>query len=153
MIHRDEPRKFYSDGVLINMSPFEAAPTAKFRGRRRVWRLTKPLDVLITGKNWSQDIHVPLGYETDFGTVPIFLQMILGNRDTYAEVFTVHDMLCDDNAPGFIANSLLRTMLLLLRAPYWKRLAFYFGLQLFGYQSPASKLFAKSKSLFTKGRK
>jgi hypothetical protein len=149
MIHKDDERKGVFGGVEIQMSPFEAAPTSKFRGRRRVWKLTKPLDVSITGSNWAQDIHVPVGYETDFGTIPIFLQMILGNRDTYVEVFTVHDMLCDYEVPGFVANSILRTMMLLLGAPYWKRLAFYIGLQLFGYQSPTSRLVAKAKALLT----
>ena len=79
----------------------------------------------ITSKGLDISIEVPVGFKTDFATLPIVTQLVLGNRDQYVHAAIMHDWLCETHVPRFIANSLMRSLLLVVGCPYWKRLLFF----------------------------
>lgn len=68
-----------------HISRFNGQETAKLTSELRC-------TVLIDGNR--MDIVVPVGFETDFGTVPKFAQCIVQARGKADRAFIVHDWLC-----------------------------------------------------------
>lgn len=128
--------------VYINGGPFELhytipslSPTNKWNGPRRIHRLNKPFRIRLTyeGGYWKHD--VPEGFETDLASFPLVLQLLLGNRDDYAEESLLHDSLYREGIPVFFANAMMRIIMERLGRPWWKRFLVFYGLMLFGYRS------------------
>ncbi len=90
-------------------------------------------------------MEVPAGFCTDLATLPIFVQLLLGNRDDWAEAAVIHDMLCRHNVSPFMANSTMRLVMHVTHAPKWKQILFFYGLMTVGYQSPGQRFFRHIK--------
>lgn len=137
----DNPaRTWRRNGLKISMSAFQAAPTSRFSGRRRIWVLLSPFSIYISSNGLRQSIEIPAGFETDFGSVPLLCQLFLGNRDEYAECCTIHDFCCETNVPYFVANAWLRASLFVVGAPWYKQWGYYYPVMIFGYKSPFARL-------------
>lgn len=118
-------------------------PTSKHNGRRRVYRLVKRFACDIYYRGGTDLVRVPEGYETDFATLPLICQLVLGNRDDYAEESVIHDWLCSNDLPRFYSNAKMRIIMTALGRPKWKILAVYYGLMIFGYKSFAMETFKR----------
>jgi hypothetical protein len=119
-------------------------PTLKRNGSRRVYALVKSFSFKLTFPGGVESINIPAGYETDFATLPLPLQLVLGNRDDYLEESIIHDWLCDNNQPRFFTNAKMRQVMFVLKRPRWKRWAIFYGLMIFGYGSWLMSVFTRS---------
>jgi len=137
------------NGLTIKMTPLQTEPIDQWTGRRRQHKLLQDFTLIIVSEGMTQTVTVPKGFVTDWATVPLFCQLILGNHDDYAEAAALHDYLCVTHVPYFVANSWMRSAMFALGAPKWKRIAFFYALMFFGYDSPLSHFFAKIKSWIT----
>ena len=138
--HPDGTREWSLNGLRVLTTPIEVRATDTKWGRRRVYELLKPYSVIMKTREFNLSVDVPAGYQTDFGSVPIIAQVLLGNRDNYLHSFLAHDALCDQHFPPFIANGVLRMIMLATGVPMWKRLTYYYALQIMGYGSPPRRL-------------
>jgi hypothetical protein len=132
-------KRWKKNGLKIEVSPLATLPTDMWVGRRRQHRLIWDFMVKIESKGMVMKIAVPKGYHTDYATLPLFCQLVLGNRDDYSEAAVAHDWLCTTHVPAFIANQFMRSLMFAYDAPWWKRVAFFYGLMIFGYGSPLSR--------------
>jgi hypothetical protein len=135
------------------MTPLQSEPLNQWSGRRRQHALLQDFSLIIVSQGMTNQVTVPKGFITDWATVPLFCQLILGNRDDYAEAACLHDYLCVTNVPYFVANSWMRSAMFALGAPRWKRVAFFYALMIFGYDSSASRGIAKAKNYIAKWRR
>ena len=138
------------NGLTVKMTPLKTEAVDLWNGRRRCHRLLEDFCLIIVSHGLEQRVQVPKGFDTDFATIPVFCQMVLGNSDTYAEAATLHDWLCTTHVPRFICNAWMRSALFCLGAPMWKQRAFYWGLMLFGYDSPLANAINKLRRKNTK---
>lgn len=153
-------KKWQKNGLEVTMSELSTSPTGARDGRRRVHRLNKPFYINIKSTDRStlewmnMEIKVPMHFHTDFATLPLFCQLVLGNRDDWMEAAVAHDWLCVKHINGWVANTWMRSIMLALGAPWWKRVAFFYGLQIFGYGSYLQKVGGRLwKWISTFGRK
>jgi hypothetical protein len=125
------------------MTDIVLTPTDRMVRGRRVYRLLKTFVFHLSFAGGDDFIEIPQGYEFDFASMPKFLQLILGNRDNVGtlEASLIHDWLCDNKQPGFYTNAKLRSVMFILGVPLWKRMAFYIGLQAFGYGSSINYIY------------
>lgn len=130
------------NGLKISMSDLVCEPTVETDGRRRCWQLVKPFTYMVESPGLVYVISVPETFVTDFATLPLFCQLVLGNRDDWVEAAVLHDWLCETNVPRFIANACMRSTLFVLGCPRWKRVLFFYGLMIFGYKSGLSNIFS-----------
>lgn len=140
-------------GFRVDASEVNLVPTHKYNGRRRIYRLDKDFWIVFTYTCGRQEFCVKAGEETDFATIPIFLQIVLGNRDAVGilEASIIHDLLCRLELPRSITMAYMWVAMVSYKVPSWKRYGFLFGLMLFGYNSWPSNIFKKIKaSLFSK---
>lgn len=130
-------------------------PTDKYNGRRRIYRLQQAFKFSLSFKGGSESINIPAGYETDLASLPVILQVILGNRDDCGilESSLIHDWLCDNNQPRFFTNAKMRQVQYVLGVPRWKRWAFFYGLMAFGYKSVIYEMCKAWLSKLKGGRK
>lgn len=142
---------FVENGVCdAKFSPLVLKPTNDYNGRRRIYELDQDFTYLLTFPGGSDQVTVPAGYKTDLATLPVVLQVILGNRDDYAEEAIIHDWLCDHKMPRFYTNARMRSLMYVLGRPYWKQRAVFYGLMLFGYGSWIMEIW---NAIWTRGKK
>ena len=147
------PRRHWNqNGLSINMTPLKTTAMNVFQGRRRCWKLDCDFTMIIASKGMEQRVTVPKGFHTDYATIPIACQLILGNRDDWAEIAVIHDFLCVTHVPRFICNAWMRAGLFCLGCPYWKRLLFFYGLMLLGYGSPIGNFCHRVKAWWVNWR-
>lgn len=118
-------------------------PTEKRNGSRRVYELMSAFVFTLRYPGGTETIKIPPGYETDFATLPLPLQLVLGNRDDYLEESIIHDWLCDNKQPRFFTNAKMRQVMFVLKRPRWKRMAIFYGLMVFGYGSYLMSIFSR----------
>lgn len=121
-------------------------PTNRYNGSRRIYKLVEPFTFVLIFPGGQESITVPAGYWTDFATLPLPLQLVLGNRDDYLEESIIHDWLCDKRQPRFFTNAKMRQVMFVLNRPRWKRWAIFYGLMVFGYGSWIMELFTRNKA-------
>jgi len=134
----------YNGGTFVlTMTTPQLEPTDKRIGSRRVYRLTYSFFCTITypGGHWR--IKIPKGFETDFASFPLILQLLLGNRDEYLEESLIHDWLYREGIPPFYANAIMRVVMERLGRAWWKRWLVFYGLMAFGYRAPGWQWLAK----------
>ena len=136
------------NGLTIRMSRLETTPIDQWMGRRRLHMLVRDFSMSITSEGMTQTVVVPAGFRTDWATLPIFTQLVLGNRDDWCEAALLHDMLCETNVPRFICNAWMRAALFCLGAPLWKQRLFFYGLMAVGYGSPVAAIATKIAKFF-----
>lgn len=132
-------KQYKKNGLTIKMGKLSTTATDEWCGRRRIHELDIPFDCVISSSGMSMHVSVPAGYKTDYATLPVVCQLVLGNRDDWAEIAVLHDWLCDTHVPYFICNQWMRSGLFCVGCPYWKRVLFFYGLMLLGYQSPIQR--------------
>jgi hypothetical protein len=135
-------RTYKHNGLSIKLSDLRAEPTQKMNGRRRVWRLAMTYHLTVTADGLTESLIIPIGFQTDFATMPLVASLLLGGRDDpgVAEAALVHDFCCVKDLPREYCNTKMWYLMLAMGVPRWKATAIYVALMLFGYKSPCARL-------------
>ena len=77
-------------------------------------------------------VTVPVGFETDLGTIPFYARVIINPADAKcAKAFVLHDYLC--NTMGFtrtVTDAVLFEGLCVLQVPLWRAVLIYLGVSI-----------------------
>lgn len=135
--------RYYNGGVFeLHITTPQLEPTDRYNGSRRIYRLTERFCIRITYPGGSFNVTIPKGFETDFASFPLILQLILGNRDDYLEESILHDWLYREGIPVFFSNAAMRIVMTQLRRPAWKRWCVFYGLMFLGTRAPGWQIIA-----------
>lgn len=126
-------KRWHKNGLTITMSGLSLCDTDQMVGRRRLWKLASDFVLRIESDGMTQKVVVPAGFDTDFATMPVFSQLLLGNRDTWVQAAVVHDWLLVTHVPSWLADSWFRSALLVLGCSWWKRVMFFWSVHLYSY--------------------
>lgn len=75
------------------MSSFTTPLLVEFVGPD-LWRLASPFEYHIGSYPSNQKVIVPVGYETDFGSIPRAFRWLLSPTGQWGKATVVHDYLC-----------------------------------------------------------
>ena len=98
----------------------------------------RPIDRLLAPLVWNSasdgisglPVTVPKDFETDYASVPFWLRWIFHPRGPWRKAPVVHDYLCVSKIMSrFLADSVYREIMRELGAPWWRRVAMYYGVR------------------------
>ncbi|WP_027798222.1 DUF1353 domain-containing protein [Paraburkholderia dilworthii] len=105
---------------------------------RGTWRLIAPL--IYRSDVADKTLTVPMGFETDFASVPRTPVAFLLTADSAHEASALHDWLYSEHAvPRDIADAVLREASLVTGVPPWRAALMYWGVRAFGWSHWGSK--------------
>ena len=106
-----------------DVSPFNNQYTA---------RLIKPIDIEILAGDVPISFTIPVGFVTDFGTIPVACQLIVHPRGTSDRAFIVHDWLCVSQIlPQIIIDKTLQQVMAMDGTPRTERNLAYIAVRLY----------------------
>lgn len=116
---------------------FEVREFTKPREGRVCVELLKPLEYHVGDADSSEVIIVPVGYVTDFASVPRGLWNVFPPLGPWARAAIVHDYICDTEALRAIYSSkdaakIFKEAMEVLGVPAWKRQIMYQAVLNFG---------------------
>lgn len=86
------------------------------------WRLVKSFSYYVGDESSSDVICVPVGYVTDFASVPRFAWSIFPPWGVYGKAAVVHDWLCQVRGrPSSEVHRIFREAMGVLGVPTWKK--------------------------------
>lgn len=98
---------------------------------RGTWRLTAPL--VYQSDVAKQTFTVPVGFETDFASVPRTPVAFLLTADSAHAASALHDALYSFHwVPRAVADAVLREASLVTGVPAWRAALMYLGVRAFG---------------------
>jgi hypothetical protein len=101
-------------------------------GRR--WRLYKEFDYHIGSEYSDYFVHVPLGFITDFASVPSLFWALIPPTGKYGAAALVHDYLYQSKMVSrMTADSIFYEAMGVLCVPQWKRISMWLAVRLFGW--------------------
>ncbi len=96
----------------------------------RLWRVHEPLQY----EGAREDFTVPVGFTTDFASVPRLLWAIIPPTGKYTKAAVMHDWFYREK---FLsrkdADGLFRRMMKESGVPWWRRQAMYRAVRMFGW--------------------
>ena len=115
------------------MSQFTTHFIGKLIGKN-LWEVYEEFEYHVGCYPSEEVIKVPVGFKTDFASVPRLLWMIISPIDDHGKAAVVHDYCyyvaydtkkrCDD---------IFREGLIVLRVPKWKVVCMYWSVRIFGW--------------------
>jgi len=98
------------------------------------WELIEPFDYCVGDLNDPIEvIKVPVGFLTDFASVPRILWNILPPYESYGKAAVLHDYLYYTNKyPRKVCDDIFLEAMEVLKVPKWKRLVIYYSVRIFG---------------------
>lgn len=103
---------------------------------RQEYRLTEPLTFgglggfSENGGRYGLRVHVPVGFQTDFASVPRFLWWLFPPQGRGSRAAVVHDYLCVSQACSrFMADAIFREGMRELGVPWWRRVSMYYAVR------------------------
>ena len=94
-------------------------------------RITQPMvaTVLTPGR---QFISVPIGFKSDFGTIPKWAQGFVKAEGAGDRAYVLHDYLCDSQIYSRrMTDRILLSALKYCGVPFWERIAVYFSIRFY----------------------
>lgn len=118
--------------------PLNLEPSRNHAGRA-LWRTTRPLSYEIGYKGSGLAIEVPVGFETDLGSVPRILWPLFPPHDPQiAAAYVLHDhLLRIEDFASLLADAVLYEAMTVLGVSRWKRLAIYLPVRAWQMIRPA----------------
>ena len=97
------------------------------------WQTEKELSYEIGYKDSNLKIVIPIGFQTDLGTIPPMFRWLLNPADgSCAAAFVLHDYLCViTNFSRVVTDAVLYEALSVLKVKPWKANLIYFGVSIF----------------------
>lgn len=118
--------------VINNPSLRDLGPGPDGRPR---FELLEPLHYILPvgGGGGGIFIEVPIGYVTDFASVPKLLWSIFPPIGEFSRAAIIHDWMYSEAACSrFLADAIFRDLMKDLGTPLWRRVAMYYAVRLFG---------------------
>lgn len=153
-VNPDGSRTWRLNGLSIYVSSIELTPTEEYNGRRRKYKLLRnfTFSVRTDSGSYVMTMRAKAGWTTDFASQPAFAGILLGPRDGDALVPSlVHDLACEENFPGFMANSIFTNAMIVAGVPKWKRVVYFLTLEILGYGSLPFRAFSALLRLLKRG--
>jgi len=100
-----------------------------------IWQLLEPYIYNHSLNGGGLQVHVPLGFCTDFASVPRWLHWLFNPADRrWRTAAVVHDYLYSRaaNCPRFLADAVFRDAAEKAGCGYWQRLAIFYAVRLCG---------------------
>lgn len=96
----------------------------------RMWGVDTPFRYL----GAKPEVSVPVGFVTDFASVPRAFWSVFPPWDTYGDAAIVHDWLYwSQHLTRAEADAIFNAAMRDLRVPGWKRHTLYYGVRIFGW--------------------
>lgn len=97
---------------------------------RAMFRLESELTFRAGNDAFGLTVTVPIGFVTDFASVPWPLWFIFPPSGPYNPATVVHDYLCQAGlCSRFLSDAVFRECMRELNVPRWKRIAMYYGVR------------------------
>lgn len=116
-------------------TPLRFEDTGRSIWGRQIYRILEPFDYELGFDGSNNWIHVPAGFETDFGSIPRLFWMFVSPVGPYGKAFVLHDWLYR-KASGhtkIVADALLYEALGILECPWILKRAIFDGVYYFGH--------------------
>ena len=115
------------------MSSFTTPFIGELIGKNK-WRVYVPFEYHVGTYPSKIVIYVPVGFVTDFASIPRFLWPLISPIDEHGKAAVVHDYLYtiryDEKS---VCDKIYLEALIVLKVPKWKRLLLYYGVKYFGW--------------------
>lgn len=118
-------------------TPLRIEDTGVAHQGREVFRVLESFTYEIGGEGSGYLVHVPVGFETDFASVPRFFWRVVPPWGPYGKAAVLHDYLYR-KVSGFskvVADSIFYEALELLGCPWWQRCIMYYAVSYFGHSA------------------
>jgi hypothetical protein len=100
----------------------------------RKWELRCAFDYHVGSEDSPDVIHVPLGFVTDFASVPQIFWSILPPTGKYGKASVIHDYLYQSKIRSRMqADAIFHEAMLVLKVPKWKAGLMYWAVRCFGW--------------------
>ena len=113
--------------------------TTPFIGKlvgKNLWEVYEPFEYHIGKYPSNEIIKIPVGYRTDFASVPRILWCIISPVDDHAKAAVVHDYCYDTGKYSRKrCDQIFREALTVLDIPKWKIFSMYWSVRLFSYKA------------------
>lgn len=98
------------------------------------WLLLEPLTFSQGFNGGGITVVAPVGFETDFASIPRLLRWLYPADGTYALPAVIHDYLYRrGGCSRFLADALFRDMMASVGVPLLRRMMFYYAVRAFGW--------------------
>jgi len=99
----------------------------------KTWRLTEEFGYAIGSVNSDRTVDVPVGFSTDFASVPRLLWIVLPKWGKYGNAAVIHDFLYyDQSTTRLEADRIFVEAMMVLKVPFWQRYCLFTGVRIGG---------------------
>lgn len=135
------------------MSSFTTPLILEFVNEER-WILKKEFSYRVGGENSQMEINVPVGFITDFASIPRVLWIILTPYGIYGKAAVLHDFLyATQSSTRKWCDQIFLEAMKVLNVSFLKRRTMYRAVRLFGWRSWNKHAKNKSKQSTSSGEK
>ena len=116
------------------LTPLRIEDTGVAHNGRPIFRILESFDYEIGAEGSGLIIQVPIGFETDFASVPKFLWFVLPPWGIHGKAAVLHDFLYR-RASGFgkdVADAIFYEAMTVLGVTWWRRYLMYLGVAYLG---------------------
>lgn len=101
---------------------------------RDSWIIREPL--VYHSAHLGRDVVVPVGFETDFASIPRFFHRLLPKNGEYDAAAVVHDFLYSTGEVAKAdADIVFYEAMTVMEVPAWKRQSMYWAVKCFGFMA------------------
>jgi hypothetical protein len=106
----------------------------RLTGEQEHGRAIYELDAPLVYHSGGVTIHVPVGFRTDFASVPRGLWNLFPPAGPYAPAAVIHDYLCEhpERCSRFLADAVFREVMREIGVPWYVRLPVYYAVRTYG---------------------
>lgn len=98
------------------------------------WKVREQFVYALGHKASPLRIEVPVGFETDFASVPKCFHWLLGSIEDYGKAAVIHDLLYQTQPVSRLeADAVFMGAMMVLGVSAWKRWVMYLALRAFGW--------------------
>lgn len=118
-------------------SPLRLEDTGVARNGREIFRVLESFTYEVGAEGSGLYIHVPVGFETDFTSVPWMFWSVIAPTGPHGKAAVLHDFLYR-KASGFskvLGDAIFLEALEVLGVSWWRRTLMYWGVSYFGHSS------------------
>lgn len=104
---------------------------------RPIYKVLEAFSYDVGGSGSGIFIDVPIGFHTDFASVPRFLWWIYPPSGEYGQASVIHDYMYRQRCKfsRILADAIFLDAMQSLNVPFWKRYTMYLGVRVFGWLS------------------
>lgn len=122
--------------VYLQMGSFTSDLIIKYIDGKN-WIVQEPFSYRVGSSNSNEIITVPIGYITDFASIPRIFWFIIGHpSEKYGKAAVIHDLLYTNHIYSRKrSDEIFYEAMGVLKVKLWKRKVIYRAVRMFGYWS------------------